>query len=210
VLFLDDDTLIGPGTLRAHRIAHAVARRRVAHGDVIDLSAFKFSEDAALGAGQPILVGAAGRALGAGDLPSLQDRAFVDRLGPRRRRIERLFDAAATRPELARLRWIGCIGTNTSIPTMAIRDAGSFEERFGRRWGGEDLELGFRLASKGVETVRIEAPVFHLPFVRRDTTGSLQDFWDVAARLHGDQRLRDVAHVLNGSCDIEDLARQWS
>ncbi|MCX0241732.1 glycosyltransferase family 2 protein [Streptomyces drozdowiczii] len=59
--------------------------------------------------------------------------------------------------------WVVFWTGHVSAPTAAIRAAGGFDENF-RSWGGEDLDLGYRLHRDGVrfELCR-DASAIHLP-----------------------------------------------
>jgi len=61
---------------------------------------------------------------------------------------------------------------NSAAPTDLLRAAGGFDERL-RTWGGEDLELAWRLAKAGAEFVRVpDARAYHAH--RRTLEGLLE------------------------------------
>jgi len=64
--------------------------------------------------------------------------------------------------------------TNVSLPLALLHEAGGFDERF-REYGWEDLELGFRLRSMGVPSLRAHgAIVYHFkPPVARANVPSM-------------------------------------
>lgn len=49
----------------------------------------------------------------------------------------------------SRLPWLQLWSLNVAVPAAAFHTVGGFDEDF-RSWGGEDLELGFRLARQGL------------------------------------------------------------
>ncbi|MGO1050101.1 glycosyltransferase family 2 protein [Crossiella sp. CA198] len=197
LLFLDDDTLAGPDLLAAHQYAHE--HNTVAHGRIIDLTAFRFSPDPPHPA--EVLPGAGGRALGLRDLPALDQLAR--RLGPRRSFIEGVARTVAGHPAL---RWLACVGTSTSMSRELLTRAGGFDEDFGELWGGEDLELGLRLAEIGADFRLLPARAYHLPLARHSTGEDLSRFWALAAARHGRPPLARVAEFLSGRIGPGELA----
>jgi len=80
-------------------------------------------------------------------------------------------DAAEPIPFRYLLTW------NSAAPTALLRRVGGFDERL-RAWGGEDLELGWRLAKAGARLVRVpDAWALHAH--RRDVDA----VWDVSVRF---------------------------
>ena len=201
VLFLDDDTLATEDLLAPHLAAHAPGARVVHHGTVVDLTAFMFAPDPA--GPDPAsfateLVGVRGRVLRPGDLARLAEAAR--RLGPRRSAIESLAAGAAGGP----LQWLLCIGTNTSLSRSAFDSVGGFDTRYDGLWGGEDLELGLRLARAGYRFETIPATAYHLATARHGTDEAIAAFWSRAAAHHDDPSLIHVGELLSGR---ETLAR---
>ncbi len=45
--------------------------------------------------------------------------------------------------------WIGFCGGNVSLPKSWIEQVEGFDENFSKKWGCEDLEMGYRLMKKG-------------------------------------------------------------
>ncbi|MFH8804206.1 glycosyltransferase family 2 protein [Streptomyces sp. NPDC017936] len=202
LLFLDDDTLATPGLLEAHAAAHEGAGAAVVHGGVTDLSAFALTPDPQ--PLQPALTGARGRRIEPGTVTDLGSR--VPLLGPRLSFIERTARKVAQSPDYAALRWLTCIGTNTSVRRTVFEQVGGFDEHYGELWGGEDLELGLRLSASGATFALLDATAYHLPTARRDTGDLLPRFWRRVADRHGDPRLADVGAFLAGRLPLDELA----
>jgi len=205
VLFLDDDTVPAVDCLESHLVAHSGSPRAVVHGRVWDLTAFRFTPDPAAAASH--LEGPRSRTLGVEDLPL--DAASVRRYGPRRSFIERLAEEVMRRDDCRALGWLSCIGTNTSVGAGRFWGCGGFDERFGDLWGGEDLELGLRLAADGCDFLVIDAVAYHLPQARVDAHGSLIAFWRRAAETHNTPSLRRVAALLQGNVALDDFAHTF-
>ncbi|MEU1185638.1 glycosyltransferase [Streptomyces sp. NPDC005820] len=204
LLFLDDDTVAGPGLLEAHLAAHENADSAVVHGAITDLSAFVLTpEPDPL---RPALIGARGRRIEPATLAGLD--AAVPLLGPRRSFIERTARKVIGSPGHAALRWLSCIGTGTSVRRTLFERVGGFDEHYGDLWGGEDLELGLRLAASGAEFHLLDTVSYHLPTARRDTGDLLPRFWRRVADRHGDPRLADVGTYLTGGLSLDELAER--
>ncbi|WP_416973754.1 glycosyltransferase [Streptomyces sp. 4F14] len=202
LLFLDDDTLAAPELLEAHLAAHRGAGATVVHGAVTDLSAFALTPEP-----RPLhtaLTGARGRTIEPATVARLDTAVAL--FGLRRSFIERTARQVTRSPEYAPLRWLSCIGTSTSVRRTAFDEAGGFDEHYGQLWGGEDLELGLRLAAAGASFDLIDTTAYHLPTARRDTGDLLPRFWRQVADRHGDPRLADVGPFLAGRLPLDELA----
>ncbi|MFF3763630.1 glycosyltransferase family 2 protein [Streptomyces sp. NPDC001922] len=202
LLFLDDDTVATPGLLEAHLAAHSGTRELMVHGRVTDLSAFALTPDSLRL--ERALTGARGRSLRPVDVadPERVARSF----GPRCSFIESTARKVTGNAAHRHLSWLSCIGTNTSLRRGVFVRAGRFDERYGTLWGGEDLELGLRLAADGVDFRLIPAGAYHLPVARRDVSTALPHFWRLVAQQHGDPGLTAVGEYLLGRLGLEELA----
>lgn len=145
LVFLDDDVLVGPGFLAAH--ADAADPGAFAHGRLRELpTAARFL--ATVEGAAPAEV----RRARAGLEPA--SPAAPERRPPHRRLVanalERAVEAMAggSLPDVAP--WLGFIGANTALDRAVWERAGGFDEEFGRTWGCEDLEFGFRLHAAGL------------------------------------------------------------
>ncbi|MER5631681.1 glycosyltransferase family 2 protein [Streptomyces nitrosporeus] len=202
LLFLDDDTVATPRLLEEHLTAHRSPAAAVVHGGIVDLSAFALTPDP-----QPLqatLTGARGRQIEPGTVAGLGSAAPL--LGPRRSFIERTARKVVQSPDYASLRWLTCIGTNTSMRRTVFEKVGGFDEHYGELWGGEDLELGLRLSAAGATFELLDAIAYHLPRARRDTGDLLPRFWRLVADRHDDPRLADVGPFLAGRLPLHELA----
>ncbi|KUO10112.1 glycosyltransferase family 2 protein [Streptomyces sp. DSM 15324] len=204
LLFLDDDTVAGPGLLETHLAAHARTGTAVLHSAVTDLSAFALTPDP--DPIRPALVGARGRRIEPATLARLD--TAVPLLGPRRSFIERTARRVIRSPGHPALHWLVCIGTATSVRRTLFERVGGFDEHYGELWGGEDLELGLRLAAAGARFGLLDPVSYHLPTARRDTGDLLPRFWQRVADRHGDPRLADVGTYLTGRLPLAELAER--
>ncbi|SDT80777.1 aminotransferase class III-fold pyridoxal phosphate-dependent enzyme [Actinoplanes derwentensis] len=202
LLFLDDDTLTDGDVVERHLAAHRDAPNVVAHGTVLDLTAFIIATDPPMAA--PHLRGLRDRRIGVEDLDDLPGAAR--RLRPRRSFIERTAAAVAATERYSVLRWMLCIGTNTSMRRGLFEEAGGFDIGHGKRWGGEDLEFGLRLAAAGADLRLVETNAYHLPMSRPDADEAVVTFWRDVAHRHRRPLLAAAGSYLAGRTTLDELA----
>lgn len=202
LLFLDDDTVADDLVIERHILAHSRNEVTVAHGVVIDLTAFTSAAEPVPPARR--LTGLRDRHLELEDLGNLPLAAR--RLGPRRSFIERTAQAVVADDRYESLRWLLCIGTNTSMPRALFEKVNGFDTHYDRRWGGEDLELGLRLMAAGAQFTSIDATAYHLPLARGDVSQVLPAFWRTVAERQGRPPLAMVGDFLCGDIPLETLA----
>lgn len=71
--------------------------------------------------------------------------------------------------KLERLYWLTFVGGNVSVPKKFLLNVNGFDEIFGRTWGCEDVELGYRLMNYDYNFVYVEnATNFHIAHYRND------------------------------------------
>ena len=86
---------------------------------------------------------------------------------------------------------------NSSVPTELLREVGGFNGSL-RTWGGEDLELGYRLAQAGAEFIRVPR-AFALHAHRR----TLRGVWEVSVRFAEGS----MPHILETHPELVHLLR---
>ena len=151
--FLDCGTLAGPDFVRSHLAAHAGHDRRAVLGYCFGY--------------QPPLDEIPGLA---GVIAELEPEAVVQRyrddpdfLDLRRGAFERV----GSDVDPLAVPWIFFYGLNCSVSAGAFWQVGGFDESF-RTWGGEDMELGYRLFHGGVPIAAShEAWTLEVPHERR-------------------------------------------
>jgi glycosyltransferase involved in cell wall biosynthesis len=201
LLFVDDDTVADSTVVDQHLRSHRGTATAVVHGTVVDLTAFTATPDG--GPGSRSLAGPRGRRLDVADLDQLP--FATRRLGRRRSFIERAARTVADDHRYQSLRWLLCIGTNTSMSRSLFDSVRGFDRRYDH-WGGEDLELGLRLMAAGAQFSRIDAVAYHLPLARGDVADTLTDFWHTVAGRHQHPPLARVGEFLRGDLTLDALA----
>jgi GT2 family glycosyltransferase len=139
VVFLDDDIVVGPRFLASHRDAHSDGPALV-HGRLRELP----GAQRALDGRSPECAGLAPATLARRGLRLADLRHFAS---PLEQAIEALWADGVS--ECAP--WLLSVGANLSVERSAWAELGGFDEGFGRTWGCEDLELGFRAVRAGVK-----------------------------------------------------------
>lgn len=93
--------------------------------------------------------------------------------------------------------WVSFNGGNVSVPKRWIMEAGMFEERFGIQWGGEDIELGYRLYKDGRPFIYSEdAYNYHMCHVRKNVMEDMKNSFATFYEIHKDERIMQVCNQL--------------
>lgn len=136
LLFLDDDILVQDGFFEAHLQAQQ-AHGGLVHGRLRELIALGPLSDPALGT--------------AGCPPILVDDLLAGRwTAAGARVVANPLEQAAEHPRASQWPWLASAGANISVARGDWQRVGGFDASYGRRWGMEDLDLGYRLWRAGV------------------------------------------------------------
>lgn len=174
LIFLDGDTLAGPGLALAHRGAHAGARCRIGRGETWHLRCTRFLSDPDAGAFWPHETARAQRlapaerealrvtaAQVAGDFDAVARRAEPGVYpGAAPRRLHEIEMAALRTPAAPDRLWAAASGSNLSIRRDHFLAAGGFDADIDIN---EHRELAYRLVAAGAEVVPVEgARTYHM------------------------------------------------
>lgn len=174
LIFLDGDTLAGPGMLAAHRAAHDGEDRLIGRGETWHLRCTRFLSDPESGRFWPHEAARAQvtapteheamrvtHAQVRGDFPAIERRAqpgIYPGQAPRK-----LYEAEQTALRTARRPerlWAAASGSNLSIPRDRFIDSGGFDPRIDIN---EHRELAYRLCRDGATIVPVAgARSYHL------------------------------------------------
>ena len=136
LLFLDDDILVRDGFFEAHLQAQR-AQGGLVHGRLRELIALSTLNDPALGC--------------PGCPPILPEDLLAGRWTAEGARVvANSLEQAAEHPRASQWPWLASAGANISVSRSAWQQVGGFDASYGRRWGMEDLDLGYRLWRAGV------------------------------------------------------------
>ncbi|AUX26879.1 uncharacterized protein SOCEGT47_074490 [Sorangium cellulosum] len=203
LLFLDADVLLFRGSLTAHLDAHASGV--MTRGSIVHMPRAAIFEDPERG----VLTDRARRVLsGAAPTPPVRLEAdgspseHLLRLG-RMTRFERdLHELLA----VSQRRWPGATGAHVSIGREDFMRLGGYDERMGRRWGAEDLELGYRAEQAGMTLChREDAVVLHMDHDVCGREGDHAHALSYFAEKHRDPRVLRLDEYLAGKCSLHEV-----
>ncbi|MDE6760175.1 MAG: glycosyltransferase [Lachnospiraceae bacterium] len=211
ILFCDDDCILSPDFIAAH-YHHQKEYPRILHGRIVTLTQMKFFEDPSRG----ILV-CHNEGLQAKD--SLMKRIitesdikteFFSKIAPNQRlnSIERLIKEIFDRKKET-LYWIGFTGGNVSMPLTWMKSDEMFNVEFGRAWGCEDLELGYRLGKKAYPFAYLDEAVnYHIAHAHFDFKQEVETSFSNFAALHDDESVCYLKEYLLGNIDVQTMMKQ--
>lgn len=147
LIFVDDDVILHPSFVNEH-LKEQEKGLKVVHGRILNLSYLKFFEDPTKGIFYPdlnmkqpsrMLIK---KCISEDDVKQCFNEKFgeYDRITSFEHIIESIMKKGGTEVD-----WFSFSGGNTSVPKYWLDQCGYFDEMFGRVWGCEDLELGYRL-----------------------------------------------------------------
>lgn len=213
VLFCDDDCILSPDFIAAHYY-HQKEYPGILHGRIVTLTQMKFFKDPSRG----ILVSPdKGFPFQAKD--SLMKKIitesdirtdFFSKIAPNQRlnSIERLIKEIFDRKKES-LYWIGFTGGNVSMPLAWMKSDGMFNVEFGREWGCEDLELGYRLGKKAYPFAYLEEAVnYHIAHAHFDFKREVEASFSNFAALHDDENVGYLKEYLLGNIDMQTMIEQ--
>jgi len=188
VVFLDADTLVGPEFVREH--AAAAVNGVFVHGRMRELPAAEhFLTQWADASDDEIRRARAG---------------IVDPDAPRDPRcrlvanaLERTVEELDAGQHAGIAPWLGCVGANVGVARADWERVGGFDEDFGRTWGCEDLEFGYRLAKAGLcRRLSPGALGLHLSHARPDRWEQHAANLDRFLELHPGPEVEALAQLL--------------
>lgn len=149
LLFIDDDVLVQDGFIEAH----IQAQRRqpgLVHGRLRELIALTPLTDPAQGT--------------PGCPPILEEDLLQGRWCPQSARVmANPLEQAAEHPRAVQWPWLASAGANISVSRQAWNLVGGFDASYGKRWGMEDLDFGYRLWQARVPiALEIRACGYHM------------------------------------------------
>jgi glycosyltransferase involved in cell wall biosynthesis len=202
LIFCDDDTIPSFSFVTNHILNHLRDEPFLVHGAIFDLVPLKFFKDPVNGVfyEQFGLNNDNFKSLLKNVLPS--DLRLLSNYLEKNKRIsgfekliKRLFDE-----ERDSLKWMACTGGNFSVKKSQIRKCGGFNEQFGKRWGCEDLELGYRLFKIGTRFFYCQdAANYHLTHVRASYKDDISNSVALFKQIHPDAPEFDLENLLLGN-----------
>lgn len=208
ILFCDDDCIMSPDFIAEHYNCQK-ARSRVLHGQIVTLTHMKFFDNPSDGSLMyPYNAIKAKKASKNGTITEEDIKEnFELKIASNKRlnSIEKLIKEIFKRKAEA-IYWIGFTGGNVSMPRDWLKSVGMFNESFGKSWGCEDLELGYRLQEKGYEISYSDKAVnYHIAHARFDFNKEVELSFGSFAALYDDKNIDRLKDYLLGTMDIKTI-----
>ena len=209
ILFLDGDMLVERGTVAEHR--RRVDDEAVARGTILRMPWVAAMADPATG--ELMASVQEGWAQGGEGLRSrkvvLDEEGYPApslRRWARANRFERDIHAWFADREHRHGRWMGVTGAHLSLPRALFARLGGFDEAMGKRWGAEDLELGYRLEKAGATIVHLPAVAYHMDHDVKGRDGDHAHALSYFAEKHADARVMRLLAYFEGQCGLGEVA----
>lgn len=152
IVFADDDTILSPNFLEAHNDSQKTLLK-INHGKIINISKYRYLSNPStgevysnLGLSELAIKKFSQMRFNESDIKN----AFCNMVGKYNKvsEFEEIIEKICT-CEKSKSGWIAFTGGNISMPKIWIEEVGDFDEKFGKNWGCEDLELGYRMFKYG-------------------------------------------------------------
>lgn len=194
LIFCDDDMILPPDYVSSHIKEQESIHGSVVHGCIYSLSYLKYFQDPTIGVqydngictNKYLLMHCI-------DLEDIRVRFDTKFRKERKKDIMETFVVQTFQNKSSDYYWVSLNGGNVSVPRDWIIEAGMFEERFGKQWGGEDIELGYRLYKQGRSFVYSEAAYnYHMCHLRKNVDIDMKNSFIKFYEMHKDERIMQV------------------
>lgn len=97
------------------------------------------------------------------------------------------------------LKWMGVTGGNFSISRKWFDEVGGFDSRFGKQWGYEDFELGYRLISRKLNIAYSNSAVgYHIAHYRENESIVNENAKIFIERYNTDEKIKIIIDFIGG------------
>lgn len=205
IIFCDDDLIVAKEFISSHISAQNNGNNRIVHGLIYNLPNLKFFKDPIAGILYSDIESDA-RSMEQIRKYLISDNEVRDLNKINEQKKITFFEKILQSIFLSdnqELKWLGFTGGNTSCPRSLLEEVGMFDPDFGKKWGCEDLELGYRLYLKRAEfQYSYTAVNYHIAHhrmtFRNELEESVKKFYD----KHQDPRIKYLHKLLLG--EIKD------
>lgn len=173
IIFTDDDLILDANFIHNH-IKHHKNKEQIVHGRIMSLTFTKFFLDPTKGTflkGLQVRESIRKSLMSQRILPDMLKKENFDENIARKSKMTSLESVTKLLLEQqpGTMDWISFVGGNISVPKNVFKDAQGFDEKFGLKWGCEDIELGYRLFQKGYQFCYADEAVnYHISHYRQD------------------------------------------
>lgn len=201
IIFCDDDLIVENNFVEEHLKEHATNPNCVVHGRIYNLSYLKFFKDPISGELYPGLESEKiSKEFIQQYLLTKEDLISLDRVRKQKKLtfFEKLIYSTFEN-EKVDFQWLSFTGGNVSCSKKLLIEAGLFDESFGKKWGCEDLELGYRLHQMGISFIySLKACNYHLAHYRMTYQEELDESINKFYLKHSDPRIGSISKLING------------
>lgn len=205
IIFCDDDLIVAPTFIEGHIKAHE-QEKCVAHGIIYNLPYLKFFKDPSTGRAYDDLDG--------GELElvkqyciskdKIKDITHIHKQS-KIPLIEKTLQSIFLK-NLKEYQWLCCSGANMSCDKALLEAVGGFNTYFGKEWGAEDFELGYRLYKYGVKFMYLHnAHNYHMMHVRMNFKEALEASILKFYECHPEDHIYHLGKLLSG--EIKDIGK---
>lgn len=206
LVFVDDDIIVDKDFVDKH----AVDNDYICHGRIETLSYLKFFENPSTGSWYSELHGIPmhksqlhNKCIKASDI----DLLFEEKISANGKlsRSEKLI-SKVFQDKIKPLFWIGVTGANFSISSYTFKKIGGFDESYGKLWGYEDFDLGYRLLTDNQEICYSNAAKgYHIAHYRKNDEACNENAKLFISKYHDDALLKDAVGYLCGDIGLDEL-----
>lgn len=145
ILFLDDDIIINEKVLSMHIKLHQTHNNRIVHGEIYHLPILKIFFDLEKIPKYNCYLLNQYKKIVFRFCDPIDYEIFKFEKYAKKNKFEKLVENEVLNN--GKYKWIGFVGANTSMKKEMFFASGGLDEKFGKKWGCEDLEFGYRLNS---------------------------------------------------------------
>ncbi len=204
IIFSDDDLILDPRFLSFHSTMHKSNDKLVVHGQILSLPYLKFFKnptsgelyDGGFAKNQLMDKIITSEMFSNGKIQRyLKNNAKMSKF---EKDIMTLFECTSIHDSY--VRWIGFTGGNVSILRSNISYDEMFDINMGRKWGCEDLEMGYRLYKKGLSFIYCkQARSYHINHYRDNHMDIHNNSLQYFIEKHNDELIELLKKYFNGS-----------
>jgi len=200
LVFIDDDIIVDSDFIEQHAKDNSI----ILHGKIITLSYLKFFQNPSTGEfykGFSEKISNSNSVLLSKCISETEiERNFEgkiscnDKISNTEWLIQLIFES-----NIEVLKWIGVTGGNFSISRKWFDEVGGFDSRFGKQWGYEDFELGYRLISRKLNIAYSNSAVgYHIAHYRENESIVNENAKIFVERYNTDEKIKIIIDFLGG------------
>lgn len=205
IVFCDDDLILDKDFIKEHLKYLDMSEKNVIHGYIYSLSFLKFFFDPENGVffkeykSEKKMSGLLKFCITSDDIRNNFCKIEKQRRTTKfEKDIQQLFEAESQAID-SKYTWLSSNGGNLSMYRDLFLKAGAFDENMGKRWGAEDLELGYRLHKTGGHFCFADKAInYHMTHVRENAKAIHDEAFGFFQNKYNDDILRKLQLYFDG------------